>query len=97
MRQPQQRGKAGTAAGQFCTKSILANPAHFLAAHPCGDFIFICSDNKMFVWEVHGGQLLCMVEEHVREVSAMRISSCGNFLATASQDGAVKMYLTARF
>jgi hypothetical protein len=38
-----------------------------------------------------------MVEEHLREISAFRISACGGLLASASMDGAVKIWLTARF
>jgi pre-rRNA-processing protein IPI3 len=41
--------------------------------------------------------MLSLVEQHVREISALRLSSCGHFLATGSLDGAVKMFLTAKF
>jgi WD40 repeat protein len=41
--------------------------------------------------------MLSVVEEHIREISALKISTCGNFLATGSLDGAVKIFSVARF
>uniref|UniRef100_A0A183CBL8 WD_REPEATS_REGION domain-containing protein n=1 Tax=Globodera pallida TaxID=36090 RepID=A0A183CBL8_GLOPA len=76
-------------------RSMLVQKARFIQTHPCGDFLFVGADNKLFTWELHSGQLLSLVEEHLRNISAMRISSCGHFLATASLDGDVKVFMTA--
>jgi len=41
--------------------------------------------------------MLSIIDEHLREISAFRISTCGSLLASASMDGAVKIWLTSRF
>ncbi|KAL3093231.1 hypothetical protein niasHT_022681 [Heterodera trifolii] len=76
-------------------RSTLASKARFIQTHPCGDIIFIGAENKLLIWEIHSGQLLSQVEAHLRDISAMRISSCGHFLVTASLDGDAKVFMTA--
>jgi WD40 repeat protein len=41
--------------------------------------------------------MLSIVEEHARSITVLKISACGNYLATASKDGAVKIFLSAKY
>ncbi|CAK5084441.1 unnamed protein product [Meloidogyne enterolobii] len=77
------------------TRSFLGFKANFIVSHPSGGFIFVAADNKIYIWELRGGNMLPIIDEHLREISAFRISTCGSLLASASMDGAVKVWLTS--
>uniref|UniRef100_A0A914LFP5 WD_REPEATS_REGION domain-containing protein n=1 Tax=Meloidogyne incognita TaxID=6306 RepID=A0A914LFP5_MELIC len=77
------------------TRSFIGFKANFIVSHPSGDFIFVAADNKIYTWELRGGNMLSIIDEHLREIYAFRISTCGSLLASASMDGAVKIWLTS--
>uniref|UniRef100_A0A1I8C1J3 WD_REPEATS_REGION domain-containing protein n=1 Tax=Meloidogyne hapla TaxID=6305 RepID=A0A1I8C1J3_MELHA len=93
---PMKHKKSKKTLSTICTRSFLGQKANFIVSHPSGDFIFVASDNKIYSWELSSGNMLSMIEEHIREISAFKISTCGSLLASASMDGAVKIWLTAR-
>jgi WD40 repeat protein len=64
-----------------------------ITADPSGYFIYGgTKGGRIFCWELSTGNLKCSWQAHFKAVNALKISDCGNFCVSGSEDGMVRVW-----
>lgn len=64
-----------------------------LCAHPSGQYLFAGGrSGKLYVWQSASGALIRTVNAHYRGITRCKVSRCGTYLVTASEDSTVSVW-----